>query len=199
MKVKTAKRKKIRHRFYFRVARLVDPSTGEEIGALVPLTKWDQRSMKARKYHVGTELRAILTNPRNVMFHRLAHALGTIVAEQIEGFEGLNAHATLKKIQAEAGIFCDVEYMDASPVVAAVLTIVRKALGARAAALIEKIIPPLRKIAVNVPRSMSFDEMDEGEFQEYVAQIYAHIQRAYWPSMTEEQIALMVEIYERDH
>jgi hypothetical protein len=183
---------------YLRCERLVRPETGEEVRGWIALTKWDARSMKDRKYHVGSEVRAEFRRPRNVRFHRLVHAIGTLCVEQIESFEGMDAHSAIKRLQSEAELFCDTEYIDASPVVATILAIVRSVLGEAAAQMLSKVLPTIKKVAVKVPRSIAFDELDETEFQELAAGIYRHLQREYWPSMTEEAIALMVEMFERD-
>jgi hypothetical protein len=194
--MKSAAKKRPRRPVYFVVARAGD--VPREAGVLVPLTKWDQRTMRARKMGLGTELRAELKQRRNVKFHRLAHAIGTLVGEQVGGFEGLDAHAVLKRLQEDADLFCDTEYIDASPVVATILAIVRSVIGDAPAEMLKKVLPSIKKIAIRVPRSIAFDECDEAEFQQLIAGIYAHLRQRYWPTMTEDAIAQMVEIYERD-
>lgn len=85
-----------RRPIYFVVVQAIDEKTGERFGALRPLNAVDQRAMRERKYAVGTEVRAELKKPRNVKFHRLAHALGALVVDQIDAFVGLTAHDALK-------------------------------------------------------------------------------------------------------
>jgi hypothetical protein len=175
MSPSTAKRPaRPRKPVYFAVARAGD--VPRETGVLVPLTKWDQRAMRSRKYGLGTEIRAELKKPRNVKFHRLAHALGTMMVEQCEDFSGMDAHDALKRLQREAGAFCD-EFT---------MTIDLGSLG-------------VHQVAVKQPRSMSFDELDEGQFQQLVRAIYEHIAAKYWPNMTPEAIEIMVEAYEVQH
>jgi hypothetical protein len=129
--------------------------------------------MREGKLGVGTEVRAELKKPRNVKFHRLAHALGSMVVDQIAEFEGMKAHDALKRLQAASGAACE--------------TVAYELPGG------------LGKLTRSEPRSISFDEMDESEFQQVVATIYAHLRSRYWPSMEEDAIAEMVEMYERDH
>lgn len=158
---------------YFCVRRVIDAETGEQIGALVPLTKWDARAMRDRKMHVNVELRAELKQRRNVKFHRLSHALGALMADQHEAFAGIGAHDALKRLQAESGAACETVQYD---------------------------LPGgLGKLTRQEPRSLAFDELDEGEFQEVMRTIVAHIRAKYWPDMTEEAIAEMVEMYDREH
>lgn len=47
--------------------------------------------------------------------------------------------------------------------------------------------------AIKIPKSMSFEDMDEGEFQEAVRGICRHISDKYWPDLTPYQIELQAE------
>lgn len=161
-----------RRPIYFVVVRGIDKATGEECGMLKPLNMVDRRAMKDRRYSVGTEVRAELKKPRNVKFHRLAHALGALIAEQLDAFHGLGAHDALKKLQAISGAAC-------SPV--------------------EYNLEGIGKIVRTEPRSIAFDELDEGEFQEAMRTMYAKLQSEYWPSLTPEAIEQMVEMYDQQH
>jgi hypothetical protein len=150
--VKQVLRKRPQRPIYFVVVRACDPKTGEEFGALRPMNRADERAMRERKYTVGTEVRAELKKPRNVQFHRLTHALGAYIAENVKGFEGIDAHGALKKLQAESGAECDVVTYD---------------------------IPNVGKIIRNEPRSLAFDALDEGRFQEAVKTMYLHLHDHY--------------------
>lgn len=162
-------KKRPRNPIYFEVVRAVDPGTGEAFGALRPLHAVDQRAMKDRKYAVGTHVRCELKKPRNVKFHRLAHGIGALCAEQLDDFHGFDAHSALKKLQGLSGAACHtVEYE----------------------------IEGLGKLMRTEPRSIAFDEMDEGDFQEAVKVMYTYLQAKYWPHMDEEGIQRMVEMYE---
>jgi hypothetical protein len=169
---KKVRAKRPRRPIYLRCERLVRPETGESVGAWVPQTKWDARAMRDRKYHVGTEVRAEFKKPRNIKHHRLAHALGSMMVDSLEDFAALTAHDALKLLQSESGASCDVVEYD---------------------------IPNVGKLTRNEPRSLAFDELDEGEFSEVMQTIFRHIKAKYWPQMSEEEIALMAEAYERDH
>ena len=163
--------KRAKRPIYFTVERLVRVSTGEEVGALVPRYQCDLKEMRARKYCVGTELRVELKKPRNPKFHRLAHALGQLAVDHIEGFESLSAHDALKRLQRECGVQCESQELD---------------------------LGPLGKVPVSVPRSIAFDELDEGEFGELFAGVVLHIRKGYWPSLSEEAIEELTHMTERD-
>lgn len=120
------------------VMKLVDPKTGELIGALVPDHPIDRRSMKERKFHVGKQLRATLRQDRNAGFWRKAHVLGGWLADNVETFSGLDMHAALKKLQEKSEVGVEVQTFD---------------------------IPEIGfKGTRTVALSLNFDDMDEGEF-----------------------------------
>lgn len=163
------KAKRPRRPVYFRVARVADLDTGEQIGALVPLTKWDARAMRDRKMHVGVELRAELKQRRNVKFHRLAHAMGALMVDQHEAFADTTAHEALKRLQRECGACCEAMPLD---------------------------LGPLGIVTANMPRSIAFDELDESEFAELMQAIYRHVAAKYWPTMDEHAVEEMVLMYD---
>lgn len=142
---------------YLRVKKLVDPDTGELMGALVPLTKWDQRAMRERKLHVGAEVRAELKRKRNVKWWRLAHILGAFLADHVEGFEGLAMHDALKKLQELSGIGCIEETFDLGAV-----GIVKR----------------------RVAESLNFDDMDEGRWSELWTGWVEWLRREKWGQLT---------------
>lgn len=127
---------------YLDARRLIDPQTGEEIGALVPASPVDARRLRDLKLGQGQTLRAELSKPRNVRFHRLVHALGQLLADHWPAFAGLTAHDAIKRAQVESGTACDTQQID---------------------------LGPLGKVQVKVARSLAFDSMDQGEFGEFFA------------------------------
>lgn len=136
-------KKRARRSIYFDVKVLVDPQTGEEIGALVPSTYWDRRAMKERKFSRGTLVRCELWKSRNVKFFRKAHVLGAWLADNVEGFEGLSQHDAVKRLQELSGIGCEqVEYRYDIPSVGEM------------------------KLRRNEAESLNFEDMDEGRWQE---------------------------------
>ena len=164
--------KKRERPIYWRVARVVIPETGEQVGALVPLTKWDARAMRERKYRTGDHLRSDPKKPRDVIAHRKAHALAALMVDQHEAFAGLSTHDALKKLQSESGAACE---------------------------RIEYDLPGVGKLLRNEPKSMSFDSMENGEFEEVMRTIYRHIAKTYWPDLDEFAVEQMVEMYERSY
>lgn len=158
--MKTAAAKKIqakraRRPIYLLVRKLVNPATGEEVGALVPANEIDARLLRERKFHVGREVRAELKQPRNPAFHRLVHAVGNLLVDNVEEFREHDAHGAIKAIQTKTGVCCEPLEID---------------LGS------------LGRVTAQVARSLAFDEMAEDEFHQlfeaitaYIGEHYAHV------------------------
>jgi hypothetical protein len=154
--------KRARRPIYMVVRRLVDPATGESVGALVPAHPIDQRLMKERKFHVNREVRAELKQPRNAKFHRLAHAVGNLLVENVEEFRDMSGHDAFKDVQRRSGVCCDKIEID---------------LGA------------LGKVPVNQARSIAFDEMEEDEFSLLFQGVTSYIGEHYTSVMVDDVVA----------
>ncbi|MDH0100098.1 hypothetical protein N7320_02060 [Stutzerimonas stutzeri] len=191
------KRKERRH-ILFRVERAVVESTGELVGALVPRFATDRRLMRDRGYRMGDDLRAELSKPRHLGQHRRAHLLGGLAVAQLEGFEGLDQHAAIKRLQRESGVCCEVEQIDAAPVVTAILAAAETMLGAAATRMLKAVLPEIKQIDVLVPQSLAFDRMEQGEFELFYAGICQHLAERYWPDCDQEQIEQMAELMDRE-
>lgn len=128
--------------------------------------------------------------PRNPGFHRLAHAIGKLVAANHVNFEGMPAHMVLKRLQLESGVGC--EQLSVQPVVidSAVTKWVHSKLGATAAKVVAMLFGEMGNtpILVNIPRSLSYGSMDQVEFKEVIAGLCKYIHRTYWTSMLPEEI-----------
>jgi hypothetical protein len=138
---------------YFEWQHVVLLETGERRLALVASTQWDQAACRARGFKAKQLVRAVLQRPRNPKFHALAHAMGTIAVNHCEGFEGMDAHDALKKLQRESGICCEEIEIDLGP-----------ALG---------------KVKAQQARSIAFDSLDEAEFSALVHGICDYLTAKY--------------------
>lgn len=164
-----AKAKRQRRPVYGTFVRVAVLETGEERLALVATHPIDRQLLKERGYHAGDEVRMELKQPRNVKFHRLAHAIGNLLVENVESFRHLSGHQALKQVQREAGVCCEPMELD---------------------------LGTLGKVPVNVPRSIAFDEMDAEEFKELFEGLTDYIDQHYSSAMTEDvraEYLLMVE------
>jgi len=134
---------------------------------LEPADHYTVERLRARKYHIGDLIFAELTKPRNPQFNKLVHQFGALVAENIEGFSGLAAHDVLKRLQLEGNIKCSE---------------------------ITLIFPGMGPCAYRVPDSLSFESMDQGEFEEVFTAFCRYVSDKYWPGMEEKEIKRLAEI-----
>jgi len=133
-------------------------------GGFIPADRSTQLRLRDRKYSTGDLVFVEIRKPRNPGFHRLAHALGELCAENIEAFEGIEPHKVLKRLQLEARVGCE-------------------EMGI--------VVPGYGKCLHLIPRSLSYESMDQGEFHEVIKGFCRYIAEHYWPTLTPEQIEEM--------
>ena len=138
-------------------------------GGFEPADTYTSKKLRERGYAIGDIVAGLITKPRNPGFWRLAHGLGKLLAENIESFTGMDAHKVLKRIQREAMIECEEFSFN---------------------------VPGCGMVIQYVPKSLSFESMDDGTFHEVYAAMCAHVVKTYWPAETtariEEMALLMV-------
>lgn len=130
-------------------------------GAFQPADVTCQARLRDKGFKTGDLVFVEFRKPRNPKFHRLGHALGRLCAENIEAFEDMDAHRVLKRLQLEAQIGCEEMAI---------------------------VVPGVGKCLHLIPRSLSFESMDEGEFKEVISGFCRHIAKQYWPTLTPEAI-----------
>lgn len=133
-------------------------------GALIPADPYAASVLRDRGYHMGDLLAADLTKPRNPKFNRLVHQLGQLVVANIEAFAGLDAHTAIKRLQIEGKVACDE---------------------------IGIMVPGYGMVIQLIPRSLSYQSLDEGEYQHAARGISRTIAERYWPDSTPEAIEEM--------
>lgn len=136
-------------------------------GGLTPADSLTQSRLRQRGYRVGDVVFAEIRKPRNPRFHRLAHAFGRLVAENIDAFEGMDPHAVLKRLQWEANVGCEEMGVE---------------------------VPGAGFAMIRIPRSLSFESMGQGEFHEVVRGMCRHVAQRYWPTLTPEEIEHMATV-----
>ena len=137
-------------------------------GVLTPYDNATIEALRTRKYSVGDVLAAELSKPRNPRFHRLAHALGELVAGNIDSFKGMNGHDVLKRLQIEGNIGCDEIALN---------------------------FPGIGPCSYRIPRSLSFESMDQGQFGEVITAMCVYVADRYWPGVEPERIQNMAEAW----
>lgn len=151
---------------YLTLRKMIDPATGKERAAFVAASDADAALMAERGFKLNAKVRADLKQPRNERFNRLVHGLGRVLVQNIDRFAGMQAHAAIKELQAESGVYCDREEFD---------------------------IPGLGRLSRQVPQSLSFDSMGEEAFQDFWRGCCAYLVATDWPTLTEERLTEMAE------
>lgn len=135
-------------------------------GGFAPADGYTAERLRGR-LKVGDIVAATISKPRNPGFHRLAHALGKLLADNLDAFEGMEAHGVLKRLQIEGNIACDA---------------------------IAVVFPGVGPCEYRIPQSLSFASMDETAFREVFDAMVMYVVRKYWPTMTPDQIEKMAEM-----
>ena len=133
-------------------------------GGLVPADNYAQEQLRSKKFRIGDVVKCDVRKLRNQKFNRLVHRIGQLCAANIEAFSGLDAHTCVKRLQIEGKIACDE---------------------------IGIMIPGYGMVIQFIPRSLSFDSMDEAEYQDVAKRICRLIAERYWPDLEPEQIEQM--------
>lgn len=133
-------------------------------GGLVPADNYAQEQLRSKKFKIGDVVRCDVRKLRNQKFNRLVHRIGQLCAVNIEAFSGLDAHTCIKRLQIEGKIACDE---------------------------IGIMIPGYGMVIQLIPRSLSFDSMDEDEYHDCAKRICRLIAERYWPELEPEQIESM--------
>lgn len=150
---------------YFTIRKLIDPATGNIVGAFVPNSDEDKDFLRERGFRNGEKVRAVLTKPRNEKFNRLVHGMGRLIVENIDGYEGMRSHDAIKKLQGEGKIYCENEILTFEGMV----------------------------LTRFIPKSISYDSMDEHTFQDFWSQCCKYLIEKHWPNLDENELTEMIE------
>ena len=136
-------------------------------GNFYPADACAQSKLRERGYRVGDLVVVDVCKPRNPKFNGLVHKLGMLCVENIPAFSGMDAHRCIKRLQLEGKVACEeIGYM----------------------------IPGYGMAIQFIPRSLSFESLDEAEFKQAAIGICRTISDRYWPDLSPEKIQEMAEI-----
>ena len=133
-------------------------------GGFAPADGYAQTQLRNKKFKIGDVVRCDVRKLRNQKFNRLVHRIGQLVAANIEAFSGLDAHTCIKRLQIEGRIACDE---------------------------IGIMVQGYGMVIQFIPRSMSFESMDEAEYHDCAKRICRLIAERYWPNLEPLQIEEM--------
>ena len=139
-----------------------------EMGSFVPADRWAREELHERGYKRGDIVQAVITKPRNPAFNGLVHRIGWLCIAHIPEFAKYeNAHQVLKRLQLEANLGCD-EIM---------------------------IHEDGEMVKYRIPQSLSFENMDQHEFQELSKGFCRYIAAEYWKDLDGDSIEEMAESF----
>ena len=133
-------------------------------GGFEPADGYAQTQLRNKKFRIGDVVKCDVRKLRNQKFNRLVHRIGQLCAANIEAFSGLDAHTCVKRLQIEGKIACDE---------------------------IGIMVPGYGMVIQFIPRSMSFESMDEAEYHDCAKRICRLIAERYWPNLEPLQIEEM--------
>ena len=137
-------------------------------GGFAPENSYVASRLRDKGYKIGDLLLASLTKPRLPWYHRYAHKIAQMVVANVERFsQYTNPHLVLKTLQAESGIGCEI--------------IILK-------------VPQVGFVEQRIPMSLSFESMEQGEFEEVVKGLCRHIGAEYMRGLTSEQVQELVDL-----
>jgi len=137
-------------------------------GCLIPADAYAEGQLRAKGYKIGDVVAASISKLRNPAFNRLVHRIGQLVVANIEAFAGMDAHRAIKRLQIEGRVACDE---------------------------IGIMVAGFGMVIQFIPRSLSFETMDEAEYHEAARGICRTIAERYWPTLSAESIEEMAESF----
>lgn len=135
-------------------------------GAIVPADAYALEALRKRRYSLGQLVSAELKAARNPQFFRKVHALATCVIENIEDFGHYSAHADEHEVLKRLQIEADLACDH-----------IRIDGG----------------FVCRIPRSLSFESMEEPEFADFYTKLCSYLAVKYWPDLDEAAIERMAQ------
>lgn len=139
----------------------------EPDGALRCADEFTRQRIRKFKLKAGSRVRVTFSKERDYKQWKRAHQLGTLIAENLDDFAGLDSHDALKKLQRVSGVECEQSEFE---------------------------VPGFGKLLLNLPRSLSYDEMDETRFQSAYSGFCRYLVDHYWQTLDEAGIESMASL-----
>jgi hypothetical protein len=158
--VRRAARGRKKPMIYGRLRVIADAKTGEAIRCVQFLGAADVENIRERNFKNGDLVRMQVSKATDPHANRTLHALGKMVAANLDAFTGMEAHAVLKRLQVESGVHCEP---------------ISVRLGDEMA-------------IVNIPLSLSFDDTDDFEFRACAHGLAKFLVQRYWPTVKAEWV-----------
>ena len=159
--------------FYLRIVKATVDGVVRRV--MVAADRFSADMLKGKNLNEGDRVRAWIGQERDSRSWGRAHALGQLLVDNVDGYEHLNAHQALKRLQALAGVECDEQIITGTELPCP-----------HCGAMSE--VPAM---TARSPRSLAFDSMDEEDFQTAYTAMVRYIIANHWPDCSESQIEMM--------
>lgn len=138
-------------------------------GTLTPASQADSDALRSLGLGIGEIISADIKKIKNPQFNRLVHALGRMIAENVQEFEGRSDyHCIIKDLQREFMVCCERE-------------IFKFGSGENQETFIRVV-------------AQSLGKMDQAQFQDFYSQICHHVAKKYWPDLDADAVKKMAEL-----
>lgn len=174
----------------------------DTVRAYVPASQSDADRLKPLRHKEGDLVFADFRKPRNPGFHKLAHAIGKLAIENIDGWAHLTPHEALKRLQMESGVGCEPVTVNMNSIWSDVLGWIESNLGPTFSTILRMALKEfgvkVNLVELHIPRSISYDSMDQEEFHGVLKGLCKFIATRYWPRMKPEEIEALAEAMSGD-
>lgn len=136
-------------------------------GSLRCADEFSRDAIRRHKPKPGELVRVVFSKPRDYTQWKKAHKLGQLIVENLEEFEGMDAHDALKKLQRLSGVECEDSELE---------------------------VPGMGKLVIRQPRSLAFEELDEIAFQAAYAGFCQYLIKRWWTHLEEWQVEEMASL-----
>lgn len=174
----------------------------ETVQAYVPASGSDADRLKPLHHREGDLVFADFRKPRNPGFHRLAHAIGKLAVDNIDGFGHLTPHEAIKRLQIESVVGCETVMVNMNSIWHEVLTWISTNLGPSFASILRIGLKEsgvkVKLVPLHIPRSIAYDAMDQEEFHGVLKGLCKFMAERYWPRMSAEEIEALAEAMQGD-
>lgn len=163
-------------------------------GGFEPADSYSESQLRNKKLKVGQVVRVEIRKLRSNKFNRLVHQLGILCVKNLDQFRNMDAHSAIKRLQLEANAGCEeiivslnIGWSGGNELLRSALIVLKDFFLMLAKNVGIKITED-GYVLLRIPRSISYESMDQEEYEMVARQISRHIAEAYWSGIEPEQI-----------
>ncbi|SET40946.1 hypothetical protein SAMN05216326_12544 [Nitrosomonas marina] len=163
-------------------------------GGFVPADATAEQQLRDKKFKIGDVVKVFVRKLRSGKFNRKVHRIGQLCVEHIDDFKHMDAHSVLKRLQLEGNIYCDEIAVRPSGIRTLIPREVIKTLKP-VLELFGLKLTDTGLLIVRIPRSLSFESMDQAEYEDAARKMCDYISEVYWRSLESWQIEEMADSF----